>query len=794
MARISSGAKDGREGAWLARLEEFIAEVNDAALRAKLLVAAAAATQRTTLGLNFERHIPEYMTLPSEVLRPGDVVGPRTGAHVAPWRVSAIEGAEAVCTPLSGDGQPQRLPVSDLVVIKRIGEPVYPCLRPVETVSRRPAGAHSILIEGENHGVLQLLAYTHARRVDCVYIDPPYNTGAKDWRYNNDFVDKNDAYRSSKWLSMMERRLRIARQILKPDGVLIVAIDDYEYAHLVTLLASENLFRGWTIETAVIQHNPRGGGGSHISNTHEYAVFVIPPGRSLSPIAVGKDELRDYRRRGRGDNNRRSGRPKSFFAIHVNPETREVVGVGPDILKDAAYETGPTPEGHLRVYPMGKAGLERVWRNSREAVRDRLADKSLTLRCTPRNTIVQVIGGEKKAVPIMSVWSGQRYNAGEQGSNLVQALTGVEFPYPKSIYTVFDCLKAVVGKQRDAVILDFFGGSGTTLHATGLLNALDGGTRQCLLVTNNEVGEPAAAAMTREGLRPGADAWEAQGICRAVTFPRMRNAITGHRDGNPVDWEIFLGEKETREVPVEVEIMNFVGEAQMRVPAARASLAPLLGITQKALKEAYPFYVPPAEGSRDPVKGQSVLMSPDALEDFITALSEAEDIRRVYLVSTGNTRLDKRMVAAVHEGLGPRVEEIEVARNVSGGLTENLSYFRLEYLNPDAVEVGRNLNDLLPTLWLMAGGLGDVPKATGSEGYLLPKNSAFALLADESKFRAFHKALSKRPEIRWAFLVTDSDEAFQEMSAMLPASIPQTQRRQLFRDYLNNFSINLGDR
>lgn len=340
----------------MARLQEFIEEVKDGALRAKLLVAAAAATQRTTLGLNFERHIPEYVALPSEPLRLGGLAGLRAGGTAAPWRVTAIEGGIAVCALVSG-GQEQRLEVADLVAAKRLGEPVYPCLRPVETVSGRPGGIHHVLIEGENHGVLQLLAYTHARRVDCVYIDPPYNTGAKDWRYNNDFVDRNDAFRSSKWLSMMERRLRLARQILKPNGVLIVAIDDYEYAHLVTLLASENLFRGWTVETAVIQHNPRGGGGNHISNTHEYAVFAIPPGRSLSPIAAGKDELRDYRRRGRGDNNRRSGRPKSFFAIHVDPENREVVGVGPNIPKDASYETGPTPEGHIRVYPMGKEGL-----------------------------------------------------------------------------------------------------------------------------------------------------------------------------------------------------------------------------------------------------------------------------------------------------------------------------------------------------------------------------------------------------------------------------------------------------
>jgi adenine-specific DNA-methyltransferase len=777
------------------RLDEVILEVTDAGLRARLLVAAAAAIQRTTLGLNFERHLPEYVALPSAQLKLGDMVALRNGVHAEPLRISSMEGDKAICTPVFGDKEPSRLPLRSLVSIKKIGESVFPCLRQVESVASINVKPHHVLIEGENHGVLQLLAYTHARRVDCVYIDPPYNTGAKDWRYNNNFVDKNDAFRSSKWLSMMERRLRIARQILKPDGVLVVAIDDYEYAHLVTMLASETLFRGWTIETVVIQHNPRGGGGNHISNTHEYAVFVVPPGRGLSPIALGKDELRDYRRRGRGDNNRRSGRPKSFFAIHVDPTTREVVGVGPDIPREAEYyDTGPTPEGYLRIYPMGNEKLERVWRNSREAVRDRIIDGTLTLRCTARNTIVQVIGGAAKTVPVMSIWNGQRYNAGEQGTNLVQALTGVEFPYPKSIYTVLDCLKAVVGKQKDAVILDFFGGSGTTMHATALLNAADEGDRQCILVTNNEVGEPSAINMSKQGLQTGDETWEAQGICRSVTYPRMKSAITGRRANVSVDWEIFLGQKESREVPIDVQIMEFIGAAQAKAPVARASLAPFLSITQKALRDAWPYYIPPAEGSRDPVKGQAVLFDPESLNEFIAAVSEADHIQRIFLASSGNSRMDGRMVRSIHEGLGPRVEEFEIARNVSAGLKENLSYMRLEYLDPDAVEVGRHLNDLVPTLWLMAGGLGAVPLATGSEGYLIPDGGAFALLVNEARFKDFRRALARKPHVTWAFLITDSDEAFQEMSAMLPRTIPATQRRQLYRDYLNNFSINLGDR
>src|SRR6185369_14605021 len=191
------------------------------------------------------------------------------------------------------------------------GEPVYPALRLVEVTSNAGHNRTHVLIEGDNHGVLQLLHWTHNSSFDCIYIDPPYNTGARDWKYNNNYVDKNDAFKSSKWLSMMERRLVLAKSLLKSDGVLIVAIDDYELANLVLLLKSDRLFRGWSIETVVVQNNPRGGGGSHISNTHEYAVFVIPPGTKLTPISRGADEKRDFRRRGRGERNLRTGRPNS---------------------------------------------------------------------------------------------------------------------------------------------------------------------------------------------------------------------------------------------------------------------------------------------------------------------------------------------------------------------------------------------------------------------------------------------------------------------------------------------------
>ncbi|TPG56603.1 site-specific DNA-methyltransferase [Sphingomonas glacialis] len=776
----------------MAKLDELIALVEDPSLRARLATTATTLASRVTLGLNFERHIPEFVSLPGLPIRPGMMVSARGSSHSRPLRVVKLEPNRVVCTAeANGATELLYFEPDAIVALKRSNEPIYPALIPVASDRRDDAIAEHVLIEGENLAVLELLEWTHSSRFQCIYIDPPYNTGARDWRYNNDYVDRNDAFKSSKWLSMMERRLVIARRLLASDGVLVVAIDDYEYAHLVTLLGSERLFRGWTIETVVIQHNPRGGGGNHISNTHEYAVFVVPPGRSLAPIAKGSDELRDYRRRGRGDNNRRSGRPKSFFAIHVDPETREVVGVGPEIGKDDTYPTDPTAEGHQRIYPLGRDGLERVWRNTRIAVRDGIVEKTLTLRCTANDTIVQVISGERKTVPIRSIWSGARYNAGEQGTNLVEALTGVEFPYPKSIYTVLDCLKATVGDRPEALVLDFFGGSGTTAHALQLLNEFDDGHRQAFIVTNNELGEPKERELSLEGVQPYEDAWERHGICRAVTYPRLANAISGARDDAPVEWDLELGGTRSVETEMPIRVLPFVGPAQAAAPAARAALAPFLGLPAKLVRDAWPYYVPPADGDRHKT---ALLFDLEAIDDFADAAAEAGEIEQVFVVSSGTDPRDRAMTVRLREALGPRVVDRPVTRKASEGLRANLNYLRMLYLDPGEVEIGQRLADLIPTLWLMAGARGPVPRYDDMQGYLLSCECGFALLADESAFRTFRAELEQAKDVSWAFLVCDSDDGFQQLCAALPPHIPPRRRIRLYRDYLTNFRINLGDR
>lgn len=154
----------------------------------------------------------------------------------------------------------------------------------------------NILIEGDNYHALSVLNYTHKGKIDVIYIDPPYNTGAKDWKYNNNYVDINDLYRHSKWLNMMSKRLWIAKNLLKEDGVLICAIDENEVNHLGVLL--EKIFKDYEIHCITIVHNPRGVQGKNFSYTHEYAYFVFRKGlKVIGDIQRGEileEELRDH--------------------------------------------------------------------------------------------------------------------------------------------------------------------------------------------------------------------------------------------------------------------------------------------------------------------------------------------------------------------------------------------------------------------------------------------------------------------------------------------------------------------
>jgi adenine-specific DNA-methyltransferase len=274
----------------MARIDDLVARIADQALRRDIERAVADLRSRKQFGLVFEEHIPETVSLSDFPVRPGAFVQRREdvrGDHV--FRVAAVSDTDATLL-LDDRAEAQTAKLSDLVVVKRFGEAIYPGLASLGKIAGGGSDATHAVINGENYHALQLLDYSIRGQVDLIYIDPPYNTGSRDWKYNNDYVDKNDAWRHSKWLSFMEKRLLIAKRLLSSSGVIVIAIDENEHAHMVLLL--EKLFPAYSITSVAVVHNPRGVQGDNFSYTHEFAVFVIPSGsKSIAERKLNPEEV-----------------------------------------------------------------------------------------------------------------------------------------------------------------------------------------------------------------------------------------------------------------------------------------------------------------------------------------------------------------------------------------------------------------------------------------------------------------------------------------------------------------------
>lgn len=334
------------------------------------------------------------------------------------------------------------------------------------------------LIKSENYQALNTLLPRFRQRVKCIYIDPPYNTtGPSEILYTN-------RYKDSSWLTLMENRLSISKLLLCDSSVIIIAVDDYEVVHLSELV--DQLFDKHERNMIVVNHHPQGSGGINISRTHEYALFLTASNESVLKGKRVEDDIeyRAFMRSGTGENNFRYGRPNSFYAVLVDPQTYKVKGIEAPPEKDEDYPTDLTEEGLLRVYPMGGDGSERVWRLSYEGERVHNAVAKGEIICRESKTVYQVIEHKNRHAPLYSNWVDKRYNAGTYGTNLIDDLFGSSrlFSYPKSLYTVLDSVESVTYDDKEAMILDFFAGSGTTAHAVMNLNREDGGRRKYILV------------------------------------------------------------------------------------------------------------------------------------------------------------------------------------------------------------------------------------------------------------------------------------------------------------------------
>jgi adenine-specific DNA-methyltransferase len=482
----------------MAAIHDLLKQISDRRLRDRIALEWDAATKRKKFGLVYERHLPEIIPLWKAKPRRGDLVSLRDGKLDEAWRVRKVEHNTAFLVrahPFKDtEKERERRPLAELVVVKEFGEPIFPTLTPIDVVRKGDDDApwHT-LIEADNYHALQLLEYLYSGKVDCIYIDPPYNTGARDWKYNNDYVDLNDSWRHSKWLSFMERRLRLAKKLLKPDtGVLICTIDEHEVHHLGNLL--EEILPETSRQLVTIVINQKGVSQGRLSRVEEYAMFCFGPevrvpsyfDDLLSPDR--RDEKRfqtprwEWLQRG-GNNANPTARSGLFYPIFVDPERKRIVGAGKPLPKG-----GAVPESQLGdpkiAWPIRRDGRYATWQvgpatlmglvkkglvrlGGYDARRKTWTIQYLGAKAERqiREGLLQVVGTDDalgcviveyahaEQRSIKTVWHRQRHDSGIYGSSVLRSIIGhsATFTFPKSIYSTLDAIATVTRTKARSI-------------------------------------------------------------------------------------------------------------------------------------------------------------------------------------------------------------------------------------------------------------------------------------------------------------------------------------------------------
>lgn len=472
----------------MAAVHDLLAQVQDEALRVRLEQEIKRLSKTKKFGLVFEEHLPECTPLYDIPVKRGSTVAKKTDAVSDMYEVSAIKDGVATCYHKVTEKK-EEIPVEELVSVAQFGEPIYPYLKPIDSICNAPdSDLWHTLIEADNYHALQLLEYLYAGKVDCIYIDPPYNTGAKDWKYNNDYVDGADAYRHSKWLSFMKRRLQIAKKLLNPhDSVLVVTIDEKEYLHLGCLL--EELFPEAKIQMISSVINPKGAPRStYFVRMDEYIFYVF-----LGTATPQKLQLNDDFRINSSDKRvnklirwqglaktqySREGHPETFYPIYVSEDYSRIVEVGDPIGKGVDRNTIPDKEGCITVWPLNKSsGAEAQWSISAPKLRNNLAkgyvrlakngtgiyyltsgvieqiengDFEITGRNSDGSIAVDESAYEYKFVP-GTIWRITTHDATRYGSDLLtKILPDRTFAFPKSLYAVHDTIRFIVANKPNA--------------------------------------------------------------------------------------------------------------------------------------------------------------------------------------------------------------------------------------------------------------------------------------------------------------------------------------------------------
>ena len=343
--------------------------------------------------------------------------------------------------------------------------------KPVEAIDPEK---DNLLIKGNNLLVLRSLLKRYAGKVDCVYIDPPYNPPSD----SNTFL-YNNRFNHSSWLTFMKNRIDQAKLLMKPLGSMIVAIDENELFPLGFLL--REIFPNHEIHCVSIIHNPRGVQGTNFSYINEWALFVIPKAiNTIGDRQIDEEDVDWANFRNWGGESERSDAKTCFYPVLV--KDGQVVGFGNVADDDEHPEQTLEVDGTYHVYPIDTKGVERKWRYNRKSAEE---IKHL-LRAVWRKGHYEIELGKDFGM-MRTVWYDSRYDANSYGTQLLKDLVpNCEFKFPKALWTVHDCLKAVVGEKTDALVLDFFAGSGTTGQAVVELNKTDGGNRRWIIAEQLE--------------------------------------------------------------------------------------------------------------------------------------------------------------------------------------------------------------------------------------------------------------------------------------------------------------------
>jgi adenine-specific DNA-methyltransferase len=690
----------------VSRLNDLLRQLrsSDETLAKEIDREVAALADRRSFGLNFERHVPEAVELPGRRVRKGDkvrVLPPRgetpKAADEKLWRVTAIErssgAAIAELEGLDGSGNGSG-PVDDLVVVAEFRDPIYPGLISTGKVERGGDKPYHAVINAENYHALQTLLFTHRGNVDVIYIDPPYNSGSTDWKYNNHYVASDDHYLHSKWLAFMERRLFLAKELLNPDdSVLIVTIDHNEVNRLSLLL--EQTFPDARMQMVTSVINPRGKyRANDFARCEEYMFFL-----ALGDAVVQGEPDEDFgegagiawRTFRRSDISSKRGSSKGgtaqFFPVYIS-DSGIIEQIGEALHHGVPRSAAPSRPGCTAVLPMREDGTEMNWGLTVPAARSllgrgylrvgrhtpskpqlwevsyltsgRIADieegRAVVTGRNPDGSVIASYVTSKVKMPV-TTWNRPSHNAETSGTELLKAILGHKlFDFPKSLYAVEDALRLFVGDKPEALVVDFFCGSGTTGHAVMRLNKQDGGRRRSICVTNNEVSGSEESSLRAKGLRPGDPDWEKWGICEYITKPRIAAAISGRTPaGIPIEGEYKFNNEFPMKQGLEenVEFFTLSYEAPLRVASSREFLkiAPLLwiraGSTGRRIEDI--------SAGWDVADVYGVLANLDHTEDFLKAVAANDAVTIAYIVTD-----EDRLFESVSQALPDHIEPVRL--------------------------------------------------------------------------------------------------------------------------------------